>query len=382
MKFFKFLAIWPDDNPTRCYMFYSKAFITIFVFIFYILLTLNFFFLPRRMDIFIDDMMFFFTDCSVLSKVLTFLLMREKIIKILDVLESDIFQPEDAEEKAIVEKAKEFNKLYWKIVAYLSNLSNYSNLLPFVIHFVKGTELRFPVCTYSFLTDSLRSMLIYPLYIYQGMGITFHMLYNVNVDTFFLGLMILAIAQLEVLDVKLRKVTDVNKLDGVINEISNEPMDRNKIAVMKINKCIIHFDEVSRFCKLIEEVFTVTLFVQFSMASCIICVCLMRFTMPAPLDYLLFLGTYMIAMMLQIMVPCWFGSKIMHMSSQLAFSIYNCDWTTASREFKSNMRLFVERTNKPLTITGGKMFCLSLSAFTSIMNSAYSFFTLLQQMQD
>nr|AOE48023.1 putative odorant receptor OR18 [Athetis lepigone] len=382
LKFLKFLSIWPDDNPTRCYKYCSKTFITIFVFLFYILFTINFFFLPRSMDIFINDMMFFFTDCSVLSKVMTFLLMREKINKILDILESDIFQPEDPEEKDIVKRAKDFNKLYWKIVAYISNISNYTNFLPFILHFVKGTELRFPVCAYSFLTDPLKSMLIYPLYIYQALGITFHMLYNVNVDTFFLGLMVLTIAQLEVLDVRLRKVTDVNKLDGGVNETSNESIDRNKVAVIKINKCIIHFDEVNRFRSLVEDVFSVTLFVQFSMASCVICVCLMRFTMPAPLDYLFFLGTYMIAMILQIIVPCWFGSKIMDKSRQLAFSVYNCDWTTTSRQFKSNMRLFVERTNKPLTITGGKMFCLSLSAFTSIINSAYSFFTLLQQMQD
>nr|QNS36202.1 olfactory receptor 8a [Mythimna separata] len=378
MKFWRFLAIWPGDDDSRSYNRYSKIFISTFVFVYYILFTINFYFLPRRLDIFIDDMMFYFTDCSVVSKVLTFVLMRHKIVAILDVLESEIFQPDDDDGRAIIAQAKKFNKIYWKAVAFVSVLSNGTLLSPIIVHFIKGTELSFPVCSYGFFSESFRHMFVYPIYFYQSVGITFHMLYNVNVDTFFLGLLVFIIAQLEVLDVKLRKVTNENKLDDVDRNMT----DKNKEAVTKINQCIIHYDEVARFCDLVEEVFSVTLFVQFGMASCIICVCLMRFTMPAPMDYFLFLGTYMCVMILQIMVPCWYGTQIMHRSSLLAFSIYNCDWTPRSRQFKSNMRLFVERTNKPLSITGGKMFCLSLPAFTSIMNSAYSFFTLLQQMND
>ncbi|KAJ8736490.1 hypothetical protein PYW08_007146 [Mythimna loreyi] len=379
MKFFRFLAIWPGHHASRSYSYYSKIFIFTFVFVYVFLFSINFYFLPRQLDIFIDDMLFYFTDCSVLSKVLTFLLMRKKIIAIMDVLESEIFQPDDAEGRVIIKKAKKFNKICWKVFASISVSSNFTHALSsLMLHFKEGTKLLLPVCSYSFLSESLRNMLVYPLYFYQTVGIFFHMLYNVNVDTFFLGLLVFIIAQLEILDVKLRKVTDKTKLD----DADGATTDKNKESVMKINKCISHFDEVGKFCKLVEEVFSLTIFVQFSMASCIICVCLMRFTMPAPLNYFLFLGIYMTVMILQIFIPCYYGTRISDRSSLLAFSIYNCDWTSSSRQFKSNLRLFVERAKKPLSITGGKMFCLSLPAFTSIMNSAYSFFTLLQQMKD
>ncbi|VVC91016.1 unnamed protein product [Leptidea sinapis] len=87
----------------------------------------------------------------------------------------------------------------------------------------------------------------------------------------------------------------------------------------------------AQFCDLIEEVFSVSLFAQFSVAAGVICVCLFRFTL--------------------------------------------------SRRFKGSLRLFVERANRPLSITGWKMFPLSLNTFSSIMNSSYSFFTLLRHMQ-
>lgn len=242
MKFWRFLAIWPGNDASRSYKYYSKAFIITFVFVYYVLFSINFYFLPRRLDIFIDDLVFYFTDCSVLSKVLTYLFFRDKIVQILDVLESEIFQPDDAEGKAIIEKAKKFNKLYWKAVAFMSITSNGTLLSQILVHSKKGTELFLPVCSYGFFSEAFRNMFIYPLYFYQSLGITLHMLYNVNVDTFFLGLLVFTIAQLEILDLKLRKVTDENQFD----DAEGEMFDRNKEDVLKIIKCIKHFDEVGR----------------------------------------------------------------------------------------------------------------------------------------
>ncbi|XP_069362818.1 odorant receptor 4-like isoform X2 [Maniola hyperantus] len=162
---------------------------------------------------------------------------------------------------------------------------------------------------------------------------------------------------------------------------SNTIASDDSAVITKLNKAIIHYKSVSKFCGLIEEVFSVTLFVQFSMASCIICVCLFRFTLPATVQYYTFLATYMSMMIVQILMPCWFGSRIIDKSCLLSQAIYACDWTPQSRRFKSSMRLFVERANRPLSITGWKTFPLSMTTFTSIMNSAYSFLTLLRNMQ-
>ncbi|CAD0194689.1 unnamed protein product [Chrysodeixis includens] len=79
---------------------------------------------------------------------------------------------------------------------------------------------------------------------YSSFGIHMHMWYNVNIDAFFVGLMILIIAQLEVLDVKLRRAADVDEDTENESEVSREPSDKNQIAVNNLNACIKHFDEV------------------------------------------------------------------------------------------------------------------------------------------
>lgn len=103
-------------------------------------------------------------------------------------------------------------------------------------------ELELPICRYSFIPKKYKPIFLYPAYIYQCIGMTSHMLYNVNFDTFLLGIMFLAIAQLNILDKRLRRVADIPQCaDGV--QIRNKTKTE-RYAVQEINKCIKHYDEV------------------------------------------------------------------------------------------------------------------------------------------
>ncbi|PZC85616.1 hypothetical protein B5X24_HaOG200987 [Helicoverpa armigera] len=246
MKFLKYLAVWPGEDSTPRYKYYSTAFITIYIFVYMTLFTINFPFLPKQLDVFIEDMLFYFTDCAVVSKTLTIVFMREKIYDLFDMLESDIFQPDDAEGLAIIEKAKKFIKLYWNIFTSVSFISSAAHLSPIIVHFIIGTELELPVCSYRFLSENFRQMFVIPLYLYQGSGAMFHMMYNVSIDTFFAGLMVLTIAQLDVLDKKLRRVTDKDEHKDANGETSGQNKDKRREAVRKINQCIIHYEEINK----------------------------------------------------------------------------------------------------------------------------------------
>nr|UVB79122.1 odorant receptor 28 [Heortia vitessoides] len=373
IKFWKILGVWPGHIGWPHYKYYSKIFIGVFLIFYVFLLSLNFFYLPRQLDIFVEEMLFYFTELAVTSKILTFLQLRDKIMKILTTIESDTFQPDTEDGFKIIQKAKKFNTRYWKIIAAISITSNVTHVsAPMIAHILLPIDLEFPVCSYSFIPEYYQKKFVYPIYFYQSFGMNCHMLYNVNIDTFILGVMILAIAQLDLLDLKLRNLTN-----GISGEVVNDEGE----LVKKFNREIVHYGEIADFCGLIQDCFSATLFVQFSMASCIICTCLFRFTLPAPISYYVFLATYMLVMIGQIMVPCWFGTRIMDKSCTLSTAIYSSDWTSRTKGFKSSMRIFVERLKRPVSIIGGKMFPLSLETFTSIMNSAYSFFTLLRHMQ-
>lgn len=367
---------------SKMYVWYSRTVLFIFIFFYDSMNTLNFYYAPRDMDHFIEELIFYFMELSVISKVLTFILMRESLTTILSMLESEKFEPDTEKGVQIATDAMKFNVKYWRIVAFVSYFSYIVHILSNLIaHFIFSVPLVLPLCSYSFLTDSFKERFLYPLYTYQYLGMHAHIICNLNIDTFFLGLMIFTIAQLEILEDKLVNSTNISQLP--ISKTGNRNSSNlNELQFVKnLNKCVIKYTEISHFCDLVEDFFSITLFVQFGIASCVICVCLFRFTLPASVQYYMFLGSYMFVMTIQIAVPCWFGTRIIVKSSLLSEAIYNCDWTPRPRRFKSSMRLFVERANRPLSVTGWKMFPLSLNTFTSIMNSAYSFFTLLRYMQ-
>ncbi|XP_022117337.2 odorant receptor 46a-like [Pieris rapae] len=377
-KFWNILGIHPKPN-NKLHLIYSAVFVIFFIIIYDFLFSINFYFMPNQLDLFIEELILYFTTIGVVSKVLTFVCMRAKITQLLSILKSDLFQPENEEEYHILCEANKFNITYWRIVAVVSFTSNITHVTsPLLLHLIFGAPLSPPVCSYSFIPENTTHTLIYPIYFYQSIGIHFHMLNNVNIDTFILGLMILVMAQLDILAVKLKNVTN---MPSAINHDRSQCTDAEGNLILKLNSSLERYNDVAKFCELTEEVFSVSLFVQFSIASAVICVCLFRFTLPSTWQYYIFLGTYIFIMIIQILVPSWFGTRIMDKSCFLSHAIYSSDWTHQSRAYKRNMRIFVERASRPLSITGLRMFPMSLSTFTSIMNSAYSFFTLLRNME-
>ncbi|KAI8438278.1 hypothetical protein MSG28_010864 [Choristoneura fumiferana] len=339
IKFWKVLAIWPSSNMHRFYKYYYKVFVAFFVFLCNFLFTINFYYLPRHLDLFVEEMIFYFTELAVTSKVLTFILMHDKIVMILNTLESKMFQPETEEGLKIIDDAKKFIVRYWKIVAVISVTSNLTHILsPFITHLFLPVKLNLPVCSYSFLSENTTQAFIYPLYWYQALSMHFHMLCNVNIDTFILGVLILAISQLDILDGKLRRVTEKELNTGerkVVGEVPTVVAVAYDEAMMKLKQSIVHFDELGKYIYLASTVAI--------------------FYIPGHLyvyhDH----------------------SNIGSMLSQLLSSaVYNCNWTAKSRYFKSSLRLFAERANKPLSITAGKMFPLSLTTFTSTLGKEKS----------
>lgn len=244
----KILGIYPFRDTCRYYKQYTRLCFVIIIVLYDFLLTLNFYFLPRHLDAFIEEMLFYFTEAAVASKYFTFLLMRNKIVNLLEVLESNTFQPVTHKEFVILKRAKKFNVTYWKIVAVISITSHLTHVLLLFAHVFFSVPLELPVCSYSFLTDETRQKYIYLLYFYQYIGMQFHMFCNINIDTFFLGMMILTIAQLDILKEKLLGLCN-NELIG--NENQNHALETEKELhenniMMKFKDTIIHYDEVHK----------------------------------------------------------------------------------------------------------------------------------------
>lgn len=75
---------------------------------------------------------------------------------------------------------------------------------------------------------------------------------------------------------------------------------------------------------------------------------------------------YLVAMISQISVNCYYGSRLSHESDSITLAIYTSQWMERDEKCKRAMRILVERSMRPMTIFAGGLFDLSLPTFVRV----------------
>nr|QNH68042.1 odorant receptor 17 [Apriona germarii] len=87
---------------------------------------------------------------------------------------------------------------------------------------------------------------------------------------------------------------------------------------------------------------------------------------------------YFLTMILQVGMYCWFGHNMIASSDNINDAIYMSNWYEAEHSLKKSIMIFMEKCKKPVVLTAGKIFPLSLVTFTSIIRLSYSYLAVLQ----
>uniref|UniRef100_A0AAU6NDM6 Odorant receptor n=1 Tax=Mythimna loreyi TaxID=667449 RepID=A0AAU6NDM6_9NEOP len=377
--FYKIFGLWSGNPPWKYYRYYSFAYLSVTFVGFNLLLTLNLLYIPQKIELFIGEVIFYFTEITIAAKIWTILFMRDKLIVAIKLIDCDEFVGDYENKDGILYKTNMGYRLGWKMYSILSNIVYvFDVVVPIFLNLVRGTRPKLPVSNYYFLSDEQREsgFLFWFIYWYQGIGIYGHMMYNVSIDSLIAGLLVIAIAQLKVLNHNLRNL----KLSEEENKLPYEIQD--KIQIRRLNKSLIHYEVILNFCDTVQNMLSVTLFVQFGVSTLIICVVMCGLVLPSSIEFKAFLVMFLFTMTLRIFVPGFLGTQLSHESEELVTSTYNSEWIPRSESFKRSLKLLRERAAFPIVITGLQMFPLSLLTFVSIMKTAYSFYTLIKTVQE
>lgn len=93
------------------------------------------------------------------------------------------------------------------------------------------------------------------------------------------------------------------------------------------------------------------------------------------------LMSYVISMIVQILVPCYFGNELIVASEKLSVSLFHSNWIDASSEHKHAMRIFMANAGNPMKLSAFGIFELKMENFMLIINSAYSAFAVLKNVK-
>ncbi|KAF2896167.1 hypothetical protein ILUMI_10008, partial [Ignelater luminosus] len=115
----------------------------------------------------------------------------------------------------------------------------------------------------------------------------------------------------------------------------------------------------------VENIFTMGLFAQFIASVIVICNTLFHFVLISISSQLFMLTNYLIIILVQLFIYCWYGNEIIFKSVQVREACYMTNWELSGNEVRKYLFLIMERSKRPLKITTMKYSVLSLTTFAS-----------------
>nr|XP_024220181.1 odorant receptor 43a-like [Halyomorpha halys] len=71
------------------------------------------------------------------------------------------------------------------------------------------------------------------------------------------------------------------------------------------------------------------------------------------------------------------GQRIIDLSTELRYKMYNTRWYICSEEIKKSFMIFQEITLKPMTMMVAKVVPANMETFTAVMNASYTYYNLI-----
>jgi HJR/Mrr/RecB family endonuclease len=90
----------------------------------------------------------------------------------------------------------------------------------------------------------------------------------------------------------------------------------------------------------------------------------------------------MIPMTLEIFLPCYFNSQLAAASSKFSTALFHANWTNGRKKLQSSAKIFAENTKKEMKLMAFCEFELNLTSFLKIINSAYTLFAVLKNINN
>uniref|UniRef100_A0A182QFE2 Uncharacterized protein n=1 Tax=Anopheles farauti TaxID=69004 RepID=A0A182QFE2_9DIPT len=129
----------------------------------------------------------------------------------------------------------------------------------------------------------------------------------------------------------------------------------------------------------LEDGFSFYLMVQFLTSSIVVCVVLYELTIVFGWNEdTIKMLTYLPGAILQLFLFCWYAQNITEEARLVSDHIYNIPWYLSEPALQKSILTFMVKAQKPAGVTASKFYMVTLQSFQRITSTSYSYFTLLQ----
>ncbi|XP_011065211.1 PREDICTED: odorant receptor 67c-like [Acromyrmex echinatior] len=166
--------------------------------------------------------------------------------------------------------------------------------------------------------------------------------------------------------------------------VSSKDESKDESISIATTKIIYKHKKIIRLSEYIESLFTYIALVLFVSNS--VMICLLAFLVVTAIgssnasEQLIKSFLFYIITNLEAYMFCYAGEYLKNKSKEIGFAAYSSAWYDMKSKDSRVLLFVILRSQKPLTLTAGKMMELSLQSFTSIMNASGSYLSVLLAM--
>ncbi|PSN48875.1 Odorant receptor 34 [Blattella germanica] len=195
--------------------------------------------------------------------------------------------------------------------------------------------------------------------------------YYSSVNTVFVTFIVNLTGQLETL------TATVEDMDQIIDQYDDKELHNVFVDIIRHHQSIIDFSQE------LNAVMSPLLFFYFFSTQVMMCV--MAFQMVLTWGEQSNFVKFFFGLLCVLAGPfffCWQGNILTEQSVQAEKAVYNCQWYERSQRFKKMVLTVIMRGQKPIALTAGSLYVLSLDTFAKMLNSVYYYFAVLKQLHE
>ncbi|XP_018351974.1 PREDICTED: odorant receptor Or1-like [Trachymyrmex septentrionalis] len=340
-------------------------------------------FISEDLKTFIEKFSLFLSVLGVSCKVTNLAVRRHEIINLTDMLLDDICVPRNAHELNIQRRFDRNAKIITICCEILNESAAFFSIAQFR-HFVNTRTL--PL--YDWVPYDISSTTTFwATLLHQTIIIMICANTSVAHETLISGFMIQICAQLDILCHRARILPDLLQ-EARKCSISREDFKMRERQL--IREIVHHHRYVYRFAERINEVFMLMIFVQFTISSIVLCLCIYQMLTTNLLSVeFAYSSSYLGSMLIQIYLYCWFGNEVTlkvdylnilkpFKTTEIGNAVYEMDWPMLPVDLMKTLLIIITRSVKPIKITSGYIITLSNESFMKIIKISYSAYNVLQ----
>ncbi|KAI5646643.1 7tm odorant receptor domain-containing protein [Phthorimaea operculella] len=134
--------------------------------------------------------------------------------------------------------------------------------------------------------------------------------------------------------------------------------------------------------ELLEVIYCKSTLFNFVSSSVLICLTGFNVTTIDDQAFVISFLSFLFMSLLQIYSLCFFGDMLMSSSKQLADAVYKSQWYLADAKTAKLLFMIQMRSQKACKLTASGFADVNLNAFTKVLSTAWSYFTLLRTIED